>query len=83
LKFVCIDEPHWRSTVVPGLLVDLRDAAPLHILDLGRVDTVPRDERVDDLRRRLVTPNVRQRAVLLSDRTTNGIDDHCLAALHT
>ena len=54
LKFVCIDEPHCRSTVVaahrdgpaggerdvaadvPGLLVDLRHAAPLEILDLGR-----------------------------------------------
>ena len=54
LKFVCIDEPHCRSTVVPqtdhrpaggerdvpadvpGLLVDLRHAAPLEVLDLRR-----------------------------------------------
>ena len=72
LKFVCIEEPHWRSVVapqtvsgqpaasaalrrdVPRLLVDLRHAAELDVLDLGRVEVVPRDEAVQHLRREVV-----------------------------
>src|SRR5262249_761024 len=60
---------------VPRLLVDLRDAPPLHILDLGRIDAVPTHERIDDLRRELVATDVRERAVLLPDGATDGVDD--------
>ena len=66
---------------VPRLLVDLRHAAPLHVLDLGGIDAVPLDERVHDLGRELVAADVRQRAVLLPDRAANGIDDDCARPL--
>ena len=93
LKFVCIEEPHWRSTVVPAtetgqpavsgtlrpmfqrLLVHLRDAAPLDVLDRGRVDAVALDEGVDDLRGELVAANRGEGAVLAPDRAADGVDD--------
>ena len=77
LKFVCIDDPHCRSTVVPhtdtgqpavsatfaadvpGLLVDLRHAAPLDVLDLRGIDVVSSDQPVHDLGRELVAADVR------------------------
>src|SRR5581483_4684428 len=53
---------------VPGLLADLRDAAPLEVLDLPWIDVVPADQAVDDLGGELVATDVRKRAVLASDR---------------
>ena len=67
---------------VPRLLVDLRHAAPLHVLDLGGIDAVPLHERVHDLRRELVAADVRERPVLLADRAANRIDDHCAGLRH-
>ena len=63
---------------VPGLLVDLRHAAPLHVLDLRRIDVVAGEQAVDDLRRELVAADVRERAVLLADRAADGVDDECV-----
>ena len=63
---------------VPGLLLDLRDAAPLEVFDLARVDPVPLDETVHNLGRDVVPADVRERAVLLPDRAPNGVDDQCV-----
>ena len=93
LKFVCIEEPHWRSTVVPAhrvgpaghqrrhppdvpaLLAHLRDAAHLHVLDVGRVEPSPLDESVQHLACQLVRPHRRERPVPLPDRRADGVDD--------
>ena len=66
MKLVCIDEPHWRSTVVPHTdsgqpatigtirpmfqpwLPDLSHTAEPDVLDLGRIDVLPLDERVQN-----------------------------------
>jgi len=60
---------------VPRLLVDLGDATPLQVLDLGWIDVVPGEQRVHDLGSEVVAANVRQRPVLLPDRAANGVDD--------
>src|SRR5207237_890616 len=60
---------------VPGLLVDLRYAAPLKILDLGRVDVVPAHEAVHDLGGEIVAADVRERSVLPADRAADGVHD--------
>ena len=101
LKFVCIDEPHWRSTVVPatetGQPAVSATLRPMFHACSSTCETQPHctssisagstpfraTSALTTCADSLVAPDVRQRAVLLSDRTTNGIDDHCLAALHT
>ena len=55
--------------------VDLGDAAPLQIFDLPGIDVVSRDEAVHDLGRQLVAADVGERAVLLADWATDGVDD--------
>ena len=60
---------------VPALLTDLRDAAKLHVLDLGGIEILPLDECVEDLAGELVTANRGQRAVSLPDRRADGVDD--------
>ena len=45
---------------VPALLADLRHAAHLHVLDLGRVEVVAGDEAVQHLRRELVAARSRR-----------------------
>ena len=59
---------------VPALLADLRHAADLDVLDLARIDVVPREEPVQDLSRELVAANRGQRAVPLADRRANGVE---------
>jgi hypothetical protein len=60
---------------VPALLADLRDAAHLDVLDLGRVEVVALDEAVQDLGGELVAADLRERAVPLADRAADGVDD--------
>ena len=60
---------------VPALLADLGHAAHLDVLDLGRVEVVPRDEAVQHLRRELVAAGARERAVPPPDRAAHGVDD--------
>ena len=60
---------------VPALLADLRDAAELHVLDLGRIEILPPDECVEDLAGELVGANRGQRAVSLPDRRADVVDD--------
>ena len=68
------DERHHPADV-PALLADLRHAAELDVLDLGRVELVPRDEAVQDLAGELVAADARQHPVPASDRAADGIDD--------
>ena len=68
---------------VPALLADLRHAAHLHVLDLGRIEVVARDEAVQHLRRELVAARAGERAVPPADRAANGVDDVGLAARHS
>ncbi len=60
---------------VPALLADLRHAAQLNVLDLPRIEVVPRDERVQDLPRELVAAQLRKRAVPPADRRADCVDD--------
>ena len=53
---------------VPALFADLRDAAELHVLDLRRLDILPRDECVQDVSGELIAADRRQPAVALPDR---------------
>ena len=63
---------------VPALLADLRDAAELDVLDLGRVEVLALDERIQDLAGELVAANRRERAVPLADWRADRIDDQCV-----
>ena len=60
---------------VPALLADLRHAAHLHVLDLGRIEVVAGDEAVQHLSRELVAARPRKGAVPPPDRAANGVDD--------
>ena len=73
LRPACDERRHPAD--VPPLLADLRDAAHLHILDLGRVEVVPRNEAVQHLAGELVGANLGERPVSLADRGANRVDD--------
>ena len=63
---------------VPALLSDLGHAAHLNVLDLGRIEVVPRHEPVEHLTGELVPPNRRESAVPPPDGRADGIDDQRL-----
>src|SRR4051794_38319524 len=60
---------------VPRLLVDLRHAAELDVLDPGRVDVVAADQPVQHLRREVVGADRRERPVAPPDRAAHRVDD--------
>ncbi len=66
---------HRHPADVPPLLADLRHAPHLHVLDLGRIEVDTADEPVQDLRRKVVSAQHRQRPVPAPDRRANSIDD--------
>src|SRR5918992_1086996 len=68
-------DEHRLAPHVEGLLPDLRHAAHLDVLDLGRLDIESTDEPVQNLSRQFVRANLRERAAATPDRRANGVDD--------
>ena len=60
---------------VERLLADLRHAAHLHVLDLGRIEVVALDEGVHDLPGKLVGAERGECAVPPADRRADSVDD--------